>query len=242
MIQYNRRQSILKLLEQNGSATVRQIAQAIYTSEASVRRDLEALEVDGYVRRVYGGAVLAKADNHITPVGLRDADNAAEKNLIAKRAAEMIPDGSTIILDASSTTRRILKYLDSKHGLRIFTNNLRIFEEIGSLDAQVYCTGGCYNRQNHAFVGPAAERFIGSVCADILFFSSQAISLDGEISDVSEEETALRRVMLSRAKKKVFLCDGSKIGASRDFTLCTKDDVDVILCNVPLPWEREQTV
>lgn len=237
MIQYDRRQSILQILEERRSATIRELAESVYTSEASVRRDLEALEIEGYVRRVYGGAVLAKSGNHITPVDLRDGEHAAAKNEIAKRAAEMIPDGSTILFDASSTTRRIAKYLDGKRDLRIFTNNLRLFEELVGCDAQVFCTGGSYNRQNHAFVGPIAERTVGSVYADFFFFSSQGISEEGEITDVSEEETSLRRVMLTRAKRRIFLCDASKIGIRRDFVVCHKEDVDEIVCDGKLPWE-----
>ena len=237
MIQYDRRQSIIKLLEKQQSATVKELADRLYTSQASIRRDLEALESDGCVRRVYGGVVLAGTGNHIVPVGLRDGDNAAEKNAVAKKAASLVRDGSSIIMDASSTTRRMLKYLDGVRDLRIFTNNLRILEECGSLDAQIYCTGGLYNLENHAFVGPAAEAFIRSISADLLFFSSEGISYDGEISDVSEEETALRRAMIARAKQKYFLCDASKLGLRRPFTVCRKEDLDGVICNAQLPWD-----
>ncbi len=236
-MQFDRQQSIIKYLKERQSASVRELAEAVYTSEASVRRDLAVLETQGYVRRVYGGVVLAPADNLIVPVELRDGENAVAKNAVAKRAAEMIPNGSTLIMDASSTTRRILKYLGNKGNLRIFTNNLRVFEDIGTIDAEVYCTGGIYNRRNHAFTGPAAEGFIRSVSADLCFFSSQGISEAGEITDVSEEETSLRREMLRRAKKRVFLCDESKLGVQRDFLLCNRDEVDEIVCNVKLPWE-----
>jgi DeoR/GlpR family transcriptional regulator of sugar metabolism len=84
-------------------------------------------------------------------------------------------------------------------------------------------------------VGSAAEAYAGTINADLFFFSSQAISHEGEISDASEEETALRRVMMRRAKKNIFLCDATKIGEKRMFTLCTKDDVDEIICDVELP-------
>ena len=70
-----------------------------------------------------------------------------------------------------------------------------------------------------------------------MFFSSQAISETGTVSDVSEEETALRKVMLSHAKKKIFLCDSSKFGLVKTFTLCTKDDIDMIISDKALPWE-----
>ena len=128
MIRYERQQSILNLLETQQTASIKELAGKLYTSEASIRRDLEALETQGYVRRVYGGVMLSKAGNHSIPVELRDGDNAGEKNLVAKLASERIFDGATIIMDASSTTRRILKYLDGFHDLRIFTNNLRIYQ------------------------------------------------------------------------------------------------------------------
>ena len=73
----------------------------------------------------------------------------------------------------------------------------------------------------------------------IFFFSSQGISEDGEISDSSEEETSLRRVMLERSKQKYFLCDSSKIGVKKLFTVCRESDLDGIICDTKLPWEKE---
>ena len=91
--------------------------------------------------------------------------------------------------------------------------------------------------QSNIFVGSATEEYIRGVNADLLFFSGQALSEDGEISDASEEETSLRRVMLTRAKRRIFLCDSSKLGKRRTFTICQKDDVDDIICDKRLPWE-----
>lgn len=239
MIQYDRQQKVLHFLKERRSATVKELAAAVYASEASVRRDLEALEKEGFVHRVYGGAVLPEYKNSEVPISLRDAEHHDVKEKIARRAAAMIPDGSTILLDSSSTTRRIVKYIGHARDLRIITSNLAVFTELGNLDVEAYCTGGTFRKKGHDFVGAAAEAYVRSVSADIVFFSSQGISEDGEITDVSEERIALRRAMMERAKKKVFLCDSSKIGVRRVFTLCTKDDVDEIVCDVPLPWEIE---
>ena len=121
--------------------------------------------------------------------------------------------------------------------LKIVTYNHLILSELESDDATVYSTGGRFDKKNGIFLGSRAEEFVREITADILFFSSQAISNDGEITDVSEEETSMRRVMLSRAKKKIFLCDSSKVGLEKTFKLCTKDDVDAIICDQKLPWE-----
>lgn len=239
MMQYDRQQTILSLMRERRSATVKELSALVYASEASVRRDLEVLENKGFVERVYGGVVLSEYKNSEVPISLRDAEHHAVKEKIAQRAAQMIPDGSTILLDASSTARRIVKYIGHARDLRIITSNLSVFEELGNLNVEAYCTGGAFRRTGHDFVGAAAEAYVRSVSADIVFFSSQGISDDGEITDVSEERTALRRVMMERSRRRVFLCDASKIGVRRVFTLCTKDDVDDIVCDVPLPWERE---
>ena len=237
MIQYERQQKILAILEKKQTASIKELASSVFASEASVRRDISELENRGYVQRIYGGVVLSKYKNSVVPVDLRDGENSAAKELVARRAAELIFDGATVIMDASSTVRRIVKHLDHRKNITIITNNHGIFTETTNPEITLYCTGGVYGKKNHDFTGPSAENYLRSVSADIAFFSSQGISEDGEITDVSESETSIRRVMLSRARKKIFLCDYSKIGVKKVFTLCRKEDIDGIICDRKLPWE-----
>lgn len=240
MIQYERQRSILNILESRGTASVRELSAAVFASEASVRRDIEALEQQGHVKRIYGGVMLSRFENSVIPLDLRDPEHSAIKDQLAQRAVAMVPDGATLLLDASSTARRMMRHLTHRRDLKIITNNLRLLHEAQGTNVQLYGTGGAYDPQNHAFVGPAAEAYVRGISADFLFFSSQGITEDGEITDVSEEETSLRRVMLTRARRRVFLCDSSKIGIRRVFTLCTRRDVTDILCDAPLPWEQEE--
>ena len=158
MIIVERREKILAYLEKKRTATVRELSGMLYISEASVRRDLEALEKSGQVRRIYGGVILEKFHNAVVPLGFRESENSKIKDELARRAAEMISDGDTVMLDASSTVRRMIKYLSGKRGLKIITNNLRIFSDELPADAQLYCTGGLFNRQNAMFFGAGAER------------------------------------------------------------------------------------
>lgn len=239
MIRVERHRHILAYLEQHKSASVKELSEALFASESSVRRDLTVLEKSGVIQRVYGGVLLSKYQNSVVPLALRESANPAEKEQLAQSAAAMVPENATVILDASSTTRRILRYLGHLRQLTVITNNARVFEDAERLpNAKIYSTGGIYDRKNHAFVGPAAEHYLRTVHADYLFFSSQGISEEGEISDASEAETALRRVMLERADKKIFLCDSSKIGIRRTFHLCSREELTEILCTSPLPWEN----
>ena len=237
MTVYERQNAILSFLKQQHSATIKELSKVVWTSESSVRRDIKVLESKGYLKQFYGGVILSGYENSVVPVALRDNHNSSIKEEIAKRAADLFFDGATVFMDGSSTVRRIIKYIGHFHRIKIITNNPLILNETLSPEIRFYCTGGRFDPQNNIFVGSYAESFLKSVSADLMFFSSQAISTDGEISDASEDETTLRKVMLSRAKKKIFLCDSSKVGLNYTFSVCNKDDVDEIICDKKLPWE-----
>ncbi len=239
---YERQEAILKHLKQHRFSTIKDLSRIVWSSESSVRRDIKVLEQKGYVKQVYGGVVSAEYENTVIPINLRDSSNVSAKKEIAKKAAAYIFNGATIFMDGSSTVRRIIEHIDKFKDLKIITNNHRIFSECTNSQIKLYCTGGLFDSQSNIFSGCAAESYIDSINADIVFFSSQAISSNGEISDVSEEETHLRKKMLSRAQKKIFLCDSSKVGLQKTFTLCTKDDVDLIICDKSLPWERQNEI
>ncbi len=237
MIIYERQKKILEYLELRRNVTVRELAEHLYVSEASVRRDIQVLQAQGFVQKVYGGVLLSKYQNGVVPVSLRDGANSSVKEELARRAVKLIGDGDTVIMDASSTVRRMVKYMGHLHNVKIITNNHRIFSECENPHIVLYCTGGTYSPDNHAFIGPAAESYIRGISADHLFFSSQGIDEEGMISDASEEESSLRRSMMAQSRNKYFLCDSSKLGVKKMFTLCHKDDLTDILCDKKLPWE-----
>ena len=237
-MRYERQLEIIRYLEAHHSASIRDLAGAVYSSEASVRRDISLLEAQGIVSRVYGGVILSKYRNASVPLALRRQENSAQKETVARRAAGLVGDGATIFIDASSTAGRVVKYLGGLHNIKIITNGLGVLEEASKTVDTVWSTGGRFLRENRAFAGAEAEKFVRTLNIDLLFFSSEAISEEGEISDSSERETSLRRALLERAGRRVFLCDSSKIGRRRMFRLCGRDEVDDIICDVPLLFEK----
>ena len=239
MLPYDRKKSLLSYLQQHNSSTIKELAAALYASEATVRRDIAQLESEGFVERIYGGVMLAGHENTVVPVNVREAANNISKEIVAKKAAELICDGDTVILDASTTVFRIYKYIRSRKHLKIITNNLRVCEALADAeDISVYCTGGSFIGHSYCFLGSSAEHFIRSVNADLVFFSSQAISQSGVITDVSETEIAMRKAMLSQAARQYFLCDSTKFGLTRPFTLCRKEDITGIICDKELSFSE----
>lgn len=225
MANLQRQEEILEYLRIHRFASIAELAENLYTSQATVRRDVEKLSAMGAVKSVYGGVVLAEYENTPVPIFFRDKENSASKERIAEKAAELVRDNSTVILDSSSTVRRMCKHIVTRRGLTVITNNLRVCQELKNSDVRVICTGGTLVQGRECFVGHFAENFVRQIKADMLFFSSQGLAGNGDITDSSEEEIALRRAMFEVSKEQFFLCDPSKIGKELPFVLCNTSDI-----------------
>lgn len=232
MLQIERQEQILELLGRSSALRIGQIAAALYTSEATVRRDVAAMEQKGLLRRVYGGVTLKKED---MPMELRRQEHAAAKEEIALQAARLIGDGQTIFLDSSSTAQHLLPHLSRFRELTVITNSHRAVEVLATAKLRLICTGGDLITRNMAFVGRVAEEMLAQFCPDLAFFSSQGVGLDGEITDASEGETALRRVVMHRALRSIFLCDSSKVGKKYLHRLGTLSEMDSVITDSAFP-------
>lgn len=240
MLQFERRQNILEIMKKKHSVSIKELASLVYTSEASVRRDIQRLEAEGIVERIYGGVVLSEYKNEVVPVKIRESANSLNKEKIAVRASKLINDGDTVMLDSSSTAFRICKHILNRKNLKIITNNLRVCNELKDTDIEIYLMGGLFSNKRECFTGSFTESFIRSVHSDIFFFSASGISETGEITDVSEDEINIRRLMIKQAKKSVFLCDKTKVGIVSAFKLCDKDDIDMIICDEEIQFKDEE--
>ena len=232
MLQVERQEQIIQLLRQKDALRIGQIAKALYTSEATVRRDLSYMEANGLVRRVYGGVVLEKQN---MPLDVRINEHAAAKKEIAEKASKLLCDGCSVFLDASSTASHLLPYLMQYKDLTVITNSHRAVETLRQTSINFICTGGKMIARNQAYVGRVAEQALEGLCMDIAFFSSQGVSEEGEVTDFSEEETALRRVLLRRAKKPALLCDSSKVGKKYLYRLGHLSDMAEVITDSNFP-------
>ena len=237
MLEKGRLNQIMDSLRQHHNLTVTEISKQLYVSEATVRRDLTRLEQMGFIKRVHGGAVLLGNAQSEPPLVLRARQNAQPKIQIAAEAARYLRNGQTIFLDASSTVMHLVKHLEELQSITIVTNGLKTAIELQPLyQHTVYCTGGCLLHNSSAYAGGYAEDFIRRFNAAVFFFSSRGVSdmtRDGRITDSSDEETHLRRVMLAHSAKHIFLCDSSKVGKVYSHNLCTVGDVDRFITNTP---------
>ncbi len=232
-----REKIILERLIRDKRVYVKELAREIYASEPSIRRDLQSLEKQGYLRRVHGGAILEEnsTSSMKIPFILRELEQSKEKLLMAKSAAALIRDGDTVMLDASSSAYNILPFLSDKSNLTIITNGTKALTRAGEVAIQVYSTGGRLINSCQALVGEEANKTIASFNADICFFSCRGLAEDGTLTDISIEEDTVRQHMMRQSAKTYFLCNSKKIGKRFMHTLCHADQLDGIISDIPLP-------
>ena len=231
MIKNERLDSIMEILTQEKYCTPNDLAKRLYVSAVTVRRDLKKLENDGLVSTCYGGVSIVTHDNRDVPLAVRENFNENIKMSLARRAARLITPGSTVFLDASSTASFIANYIETEQDVTVITNGIKALTTLSKRHIKAYCTGGKLVSNSLAFAGSIALNTIKSMNADFLFFSSQGLGSNGDITDFSESETELRLAMLERARKRYFLCDNSKVGKTFLFSVCNINKLDGVICD-----------
>ena len=174
MLQCQRQEEILSILEKEKTIHISDLARLLFVSEATVRRDLNTLEKLSLVKRVYGGVMLSKyASSSDLPLSLREHESRPQKELIAARAAGLLHNGATILMDASSTVQHMVPYLREYTDLTVITNSLKIIDQLDGSDVRVLCTGGQLISRNRAFAGSAAVDMVKNITSFFLLRDSR---------------------------------------------------------------------
>lgn len=232
-----REKQILEILLKEKQVSVKQLAELLYISEPSVRRDLARLEQQQLIKRVHGGAILD--DNGVSqikiPFVIRELEHSDEKGRIARRAAALVHDGDVVFLDASSSAYRMVPFLATKKKLTVITSGIKTMTALAECGLRVISTGGDVVNTCLSLVGEVAEAAVRTYYADICFFSCRGLSDTGECSDISREENLVRRAMLARSRRSYLLCTGSKIGQQYYHKLCDAAELHGVIADEPLP-------
>lgn len=229
-----RHEQIVQLLRGGRIISVTELAERLYVSEATVRRDLNAMERQGIVRRVYGGAVLQGANRDV-PLQMRETEETEAKQSIGRMAASLVKENDVIMLDASSTAYSLIPYLPDFKNLVAVTSGVKTALALGERHIKTFLTGGQMIDNSYSMIGKQAEELIRSIRADVLFFSCRGVTEDGCMTDSSVEETQLRQLMFSHARRRVLMVAGNKLGRDYFYLLGKVCDVDDVICDQRLP-------
>ena len=234
---YEREKELLATIEKSDFVSTKVLLKTQYTSISTLRRDLIKLEEKGLIIRTKGGVMAVKKspDDRIA-FFLRESENLPEKKLIAQKAATLIHDGDTVMLDASTSAYCIIPYIaENCKDIIVITSGAKASFLLGELGIKNVCTGGKMINKSFSYIGQIAEKTISQYNADIAFFSCHGVSPNGFLTDNSIEENDVRRIMLQHSKQKVLLCNSSKFGNTCLNNLCHLSEIDNVISESDIP-------
>lgn len=226
---YSRENEYIQFLTKR-DYTVKELAKVLFISEPTVRRDIIALKEKELIT-CHRGTVSLKAnspDKRI-PIFIRNLENQEAKIRIAEKAAKHIKDGSTIMLDASTTAYCLLPQLSKFRNLFVITAGAKTAIDLATMGIKTLCIGGEIALESFSYIGCDAERTLYLYNADIAFFSCRGLTEDGIATDNSIMENSIRRIMIKNSEKSILLCDKSKLGKKYLNTLCTPNEINEII-------------
>lgn len=233
----NKRQEIiLKLLRENRMIKAKDLKQMFKVSMETIRRDLEFLEEEGYLSRVYGGAILKRFHGIEPEYGGRGIKNFEEKKKIALAATALVEDGDTIIIDVGTTTLEFAKHLYTFKNLTVLTNSIPIVVELKkSADIRTLIVGGEVRQGELSSSGCWAEEMISRFNVDKVFLGIGGIDGEKGVSDYHMEEANLRKYFIHSGQMLIGLADYSKFGVTALNKICEVSDFDYIVTDDRTP-------
>ena len=211
MLAEQRHQYILAQVTRNGALSVAELVRELNVSRETIRRDLNTLAGRGLIVTTHGGAL--SGDRREPDLDVREAANASAKRAIGERAAELVPDGASLIIDSGSTTQAVARALTGRHRLTVYTNDWRIALLLGRRnDNRVTLLGGELSENEDATFGLDTVHQLTQYHADFSFVGAGGISPDACLTDYTRMAAEVRSRMIAAANLVVVVADNSKFG------------------------------
>ena len=215
MLPNHRRDKILELLKEDGSAKVIDLAKLFKVTEVTIRQDLEKMERDGQLTREHGGAYLKNIEAQVKSFELSHQENLDKKERIAAKCLEFIESGDSIILDSGSTTTELAKKLKGFKNLTVITNALNIAMMLGTEPGiELIVTGGEFKPPTLSLTGQKAADFFNGINVQKLFLATAGLSLKSGLTYPSISDIVVKKAMIAAAETTYLVADSSKIGKS----------------------------
>ncbi|CAD6558573.1 DeoR/GlpR family DNA-binding transcription regulator [Paraburkholderia sabiae] len=211
MLAEQRHQYILAKVTKTGALSVAELVRELNVSRETIRRDLNALAERGLIVTTHGGAL--SSDRREPDLDTRDAANASAKRAIGERAAQLVPDGASVIIDSGSTTHAVARALTDRHRLTVYTNDWRIALLLGRRnDNRVTLLGGELSDNEDAAFGLDTITQLSHYHADFALIGAGGITPDAQLSDYSRMAAEVRSKMIGAGATVIIVADNSKFG------------------------------
>lgn len=237
-----RRREILNRLKSQGQIFIDELSRFFSVSEVTIRNDLEQLEKKHLLVRVRGGAILAESsvslDIHISE---KNKLNYKEKAQIGKKAAELIQNFETIIIDSGTTTYEVAKNLNQHKGLTVISNAINIITLlINNSNINLIVPGGYLRPNSLSLVGPLAEKNFQNLFVDKFIMGVDGIIPSQGTYTPNLEEAHLNELMIKNSKEVIVVTDSSKFQRKSLAFICSIDKINVVVTDERISAEDKK--
>jgi DeoR/GlpR family transcriptional regulator of sugar metabolism len=227
-----RRATIAEQLRVDGEASIAELATLFGTSEMTIRRDLDFLEVEGLARRARGGAISVLSRSFEPPILQRAAHMADAKRRIGAAAASLLRENETVVIDVGTTTHEMAKALPDNLSITAITSSLLISTELSTKPlVKAIVTGGVLRIGELSLIGPRAQSSFNDLNCDTVFLGVAGISDAQGITEYNLDDADVKRSALASGRRVVVLADASKLGRVAFITIAPVSAVDLLITN-----------
>lgn len=231
-----RRDQILAYLSSRDRSSVGELSQVLGVSEVTVRKDLDALEAQGMLTRIHGGAVASGRGRLELFFSAREQEHIEEKRRIAQAAAGLIQSGQRIFLDASTTALQVARLIKDREDLIVVTNGLYTALELNfSSGITTIVIGGTMRRRSSSLVGSINFNTLQRLRVDLGLFGARGVTAQDGLMEGDIDEAQLKQQLVSAARLVVGIVDSSKFGVSAFSAFALPHEIDRIITDASVP-------
>jgi DeoR family glycerol-3-phosphate regulon repressor len=232
-----RQQEIMSLARQAGRVVVEELAARFSVTPQTIRKDLNELCDQRLLTRIHGGAMVSSGVENMAYESRRQLAE-QEKRRIGARAAELIPNNSSLYVNIGTTTEEVARHLVRHEGLLVITNNIHVANILMPLPKiDVIIAGGVVRRSDGGILGEQTVDFISQFKVDYAVIGVSAIDDDGSLLDFDYREVRAAQAIIQNARNVILVSDSMKFTRSAPVRIGHISQVDVFVtdCAPPEP-------
>ncbi|MFI9248629.1 DeoR/GlpR family DNA-binding transcription regulator [Streptomyces sp. NPDC053069] len=233
--QEGRRSRVRELVTSKGFVRTTDLAAEFGVSVMTIHRDLDALQAQGWLRKVRGGASCLPSTQFHGSAGERLSTMVHTKQLLARAAAEELAPGQVVMIDDSTTCLHLVRHLSEHTPITAISNSLPVISALArEPGVALVALGGTYFPAYDAFMGAHTAHSVEAFRADVLFMSTTAVT-GGRCYHMSPETVQVKRAMMAAASRRVLIIDHTKFANQGLYALAPLTDFDLVLVDDAAP-------
>lgn len=232
-----RQKAILEHARVHGEVEVESLAATFDVTPQTIRRDLNQLCDQRLLQRIHGGAMVHAGVENLG-YAARKQIATDRKNLIGKRAAELIANDSSLFINIGTTTEWVAEHLRKHIGLLVITNNINVVNTLRSCESiDVMTAGGTVRREDSGIIGQTAVEFFDRFKVDYAIIGASAIEKDGTMLDYDIREVRVAQAIIRNARSVILVADAMKFERNAPVRIDNISEVEYFVTDESPPPE-----